>query len=265
MAKSTTSTTSTTSTIKNIFTNLPWKWIFIGIIILFVILTLVKFFAAIGAVEDSFKKVLGSAANAAADFVTSCTPQADCTTLTLCDTCNNTSGCGCGSNNTCQITSGRPVGGVNWIFCGVFLGFIIAGMLILLVALAKSLGVWKASPAVEDMAKTTNQDPKKIAEVLAKESKADLKEALKDIEKPSKELKDIIAEKIASTNLLDRTYKDIEKVPALDKKGYLDNAKNTFDNTEKNRQIEVDKLSSDDKKIYDDKAKDYPEPERPKI
>ena len=257
------SSKTSTSNIKNIITNLPWKWIFIGIIILFVILTCIKFFAALSTIENAFTTILGSAANGAADFVTSCTPQPDCTTVTLCDTCKETSGCACGSNNTCQITSGRPVVGVNWIFCGVLLGFIIAAMLTLLVALAKL--TWKASPAVEDMAKTTNQDSKKIAEDLAKKSKADLKETLKDTKNPSKELKEAIGRKIASTNFLEQSYKDIEKVTALDKQSYINNAKTTFDDSEKITQDDVSKLSTEDRKRYEDAAKSHPEPIKPKI
>ena len=61
------------------------------------------------------------------------------------------------------------------------------------------------------------------------------------------------------------SYKDIEKVTALDKQSYINNAKTTFDDSEKITQDDVSKLSTEDRKRYEDAAKSHPEPIKPKI
>ena len=263
MTKKSKSKGKSNSSIKDFFSNLPWKWIVVGLIVLFGILAIFKFVSTLGHVEDSLVNLFGSASYGIGDFFTSCTPQADCTKITLCDTCKITGGCGCGTNNTCIITSGRPVQGINWFFCIILGGFIVAFFLNIIVLFSKL--TWKSSPNVKDIASSTNQDPNKVSEDLAKQTDTDAKIELKDVKDPSPELKKAIYDRIGSVNMINYSYKQIEKVPAEDKEAYLNNAKNVFDGIDRITQENVNKLSEEERLEYQDATKNLQVEPRPEI
>ena len=163
----------------NFFSNIPWKYVIIGIIAILIILSIVQVINALGKISKPLTDAVGNIGNSAANILNNCIPQYDCTKIGNCDQCKSDEslGCSCTSDQkSCQIISGRNAGdgGFFSLSCGLGIGFILAGVGTVLMAVIGLIAGWKASPAVDSTAKAEGKPAKEVAKELVKETLAEV-------------------------------------------------------------------------------------------
>ena len=204
--------------------NIPWKYILIGIIIVLIAFAVLQVVNAIGQILKPLIEAFGDLGKAGANILNNCVPQADCTKIGNCSQCNNTQGCSCTPDQkSCQNVSGKNAGDGGWLSlsCGVGIGFILYGLGTLFMAILPIIAGWKASPAVEKIAKAEGTDVKTVAKEMTSQSMAEVKKNENEFkEKTGKELspeaKDAIAKTVGESKLADRSFKAAQKLPSTE-------------------------------------------------
>jgi len=231
--------------------NIPWKYIILGIIVIIIILAVVQLINAMAKITKPFTDLLGDAAKSATSIINNCLPQSDCVKIGNCDTCGNTSGCSCTTDGkTCQNISGRDPGGGGWFTtsCGLGIAGIVAITAVLLLGLLKLISGWKASPRVDALAKAEGKSSDEVVKELTRESLADVDKAQKEYEKDGDKLspegKDLIEKTIVGSKLSDREYEAAQKLPSTEEKTTMENiAKTSYASLQKEISEEKENLS----------------------
>jgi len=258
----------------NFISNIPWKYVIIGIIVVLIILSIVQVINALANISKPFTDAFGSAAKTGANVINNCAPQADCTKIGNCDQCKNTSGCSCTADQKgCQIISGRNAGDGGFFTpsCGLGIGFILYGLGSLFLAVIGLIAGWKASPAVEATAKAEGKPANEVAKELTNETKAEVDRIEEEHEKTTGEKlssdgKKIIEKTVAESKLADRQYKAAEKLPSTADKATMEKGATTrYENKQNEVNEEKEKLSEKEKETVDKATEENkPEFEEPK-
>lgn len=258
----------------NFISNIPWKYVIIGIIVVLIILSIVQVINALANISKPFTDAFGSAANSAASILNNCVPQSDCTKIGNCDQCKNTTGCSCTADQKgCQIISGRNAGDGGFFTpsCGLGIGFIIYGLGSLFLAVLSVIAGWKASPAVEATAKAEGKPANEVAKELTNETKAEVDRIEEEHEKTTGEKlspdgKTLVEKTVAQSKLADRQYKAAEKLPSTADKTSMEKESSTkYANEMKEIDEEKSKLSEKEKETVDKATEENkPEFEEPK-
>ena len=258
----------------NFFSNIPWKYVIIGIIAILIILSIVQVINALAKIGKPLTDALGTVANTAANVINNCAPQADCTKIGNCDQCKNTSGCSCTADQkNCQIISGRNAGDGGFFTpsCGLGIGFILFGVGTILLAVIGLIAGWKSSPAVEATAKAEGKPANEVAKELTNETKAEVDRIEEEHEKTTGEKlspdgKKVIEKTVAESKLADRQYKAAEKLPSTADKTSMEKESSTrYENKQKEIDEEKSKLSEKEKATVDKATEENkPEFEEPK-
>lgn len=253
----------------NFFSNIPWKYVIIGIIAILIILSIVQVINALAKIGKPLTDALGTVANTAANVINNCIPQYDCAKIYNCDQCKNTPGCSCTADEKgCQIISGRDAGAGGFFTpsCGLGIGFILAGVGTVLMAVIGLIAAWKASPAVDSTAKAEGKPSNEVAKELAKETLAEVDKIEQEHEKTtgdkmSKEGRDVLKKTVVESKLADRQYKAAEKLPSTADKTSMEKESSTrYENKQKEIDEEKSKLSEKEKATVD-KATEENKPE----
>ena len=262
------------SSFSNFISNIPWKYVIIGIIAVLIIMSIVQVIQAIGKIGQPLIDAFGSAAKSAANVINNCAPQADCTKIGNCDQCKNTSGCSCTADQkNCQIISGRNAGDGGFFTpsCGLGIGFILFGVGTILLAVIGLIAGWKSSPAVEATAKAEGKPANEVAKELTNETKAEVDRIEEEHEKTTGEKlspdgKKVIEKTVAESKLADRQYKEAEKLPSTADKTSMEKESSTrYENKQKEIDEEKSKLSEKEKATVDKATEENkPEFEEPK-
>lgn len=209
--------------------NIPWKYIIIGIIMLLIAFAVLQVINAIGKIFQPIIDAFGDIGKTGANILNNCVPQADCTKIGNCSQCNNTQGCSCTSDQkSCQNISGKNPGDGGWfsLSCGVGIGFIIYVLGTLFMGILPIIAGWKASPEVEKIAKAEGTDVKTVAKEMVSESMAEVEKNKSEYaEKIGKELSpeatNLTAKSIAESRLADRSFKAAQKLPSTEDRAIM--------------------------------------------
>jgi hypothetical protein len=209
--------------------NIPWKYIIIGIIMVVIAFAVLQVVNAIGKIFQPIIDAFGNLGKAGANILNNCVPQADCTKIGNCSQCNNTQGCSCTPDQkTCQNVSGKNAGDGGWLSLsgGVGIGFIIYGLGTLFMGILPIIAGWKASPAVEKIAKAEGKDVKTVAKEMTSQSMAEVEKNKSEYtEKTGKELSpeatNLTAKSIAESRLADRSFKAAQKLPSTEDRAVM--------------------------------------------
>ena len=244
----------------NFFSNIPWKYVIIGIIAILIILSIVQVINALAKIGKPLTDALGTVANTAANIINNCLPQYDCTKIYNCDQCKNTPGCSCTPDEkNCQILSGRNAGegGFFTLSCGLGIGFILAGIGTILMAVIGLIAGWKASPAVDSTAKAEGKPTNEVAKELAKETLAEVDRIEQEHEKTtgekmSKEGRDVLKKTVVESKLADRQHKAAEKLTSTEDRTIMQKeAATRYENKQNEVNEEKEKLSEKEKATVD--------------
>lgn len=243
--------------------NIPWKYIIMGIIIVLIIMASVQAINAIGKIGQPLIDALGDIAKSGASILNNCLPQSDCVKIGNCDQCKNTYGCSCTADEkNCQNISGRDVGtgGFFTPSCGLGIGFILAGLGALVITVLSFIQGWKASPAVEKISKAENKPVDTVVKELVNETKAEVNrteeqhKAENNGEELSPEAKPIIEKAIVESKLADRQYESAQNLPSTEEKATMQNeAKTRYDESIRdiNQKIEESKIPENEQKTIE--------------
>ena len=255
---------------KSFFSNIPWTYIIMGIIVVIIALSVKLVIDAIGSVGKPFTDALGPIVNTLVDITKNCEQQYDCTKIGNCAQCNSTSGCSCSPDQTsCQIISNKPVGSGGWfsLSCGLGILFIDGLVGTLMLSLLATIRGWKASANLTKIANTEGKTEAEAGKEILNETKADVKEIEKQHgEKLSPEAKDLIDKTVIESKVSDRLYKGAQDLTSTADKTILqENAKENY-NTKINEvkeelQKQTDKLTENEK----DTIKNTIEENKPKF
>jgi hypothetical protein len=245
---------------KSFFSNIPWTYIIMGVIVVIIALSIKLVIDAIGKIGQPIIEAFGSVAKTTANVINNCLPQYDCTKIENCDQCNTTTGCSCTPDQkNCQIISGRNAGegGFFTPSCGLGIGFILYGLASLFLGVLPIIAGWKASPAVEATAKAEGKPSKEVVKELTDESRAEIDKQIEEHEKTtgektSPETRKLIEKVVAESKLADRQHKAAEKLPSTEDKTTMQKeAATRYENKQNEINEEKEKLSDEEKATVD--------------
>lgn len=255
---------------KSFFSNIPWTYIIMGIIVVIVAFAIKLVIDAIGSVGKPLIDAVGDIGKSAANILNNCEQQYDCTKIGNCDQCKSTTGCSCTTDQkSCVIVSGKDAGGGGWFTpsCALGIGLILYGIASLIMTILPIIAGWKASPNVDKIANAENKPPADVAKELVNETQADVKEIETEHgEKLSPEAKDLIEKTVVESKVSDRLYKAAQNSRSTEDKNTLqelakENYKTKMNEVQEELQKQTDKLTENEK----DTIKNTIEENKPKF
>ena len=248
----------------NFFAKLPWNYIIMGIVILFIIFAISKVIQAFAQIAKPILDAGGNIMNQFANLLADCTTQYDCSTINgTCDQCKQTNGCGCTTDQkSCKITSGRKAGSGGGLFdCGLYiitLAFILAPLLLTIVKFFMNKD---PSPRLAESAKNSGKDIMDLAKDFKENSEADIKKSEDDFKEKngteiSKEGKTLIEKTVAESNLTKIEIDSSRNLPLSDKQVAINNSKTNYDNKIKEVEEAQKELDEKEQEHIDETIKD---------
>ncbi len=251
----------------NFLSNIPWKYIIIGIIIVLIAFATLKIVVAIGEIGKPILDALGSIGKSAAKILNNCAVQSDCTKINNCSQCNNTTGCSCTADQkSCENISGQSAGsgGMFSLSCGLGIGFVIYLISGLLMSVLTLFAGWKASPQIEKLAKAEGtNDTKTLAKEIARETMAEVEKNKNEYEEKtgkelSKNAKNTVEKAIVESKLADRTFKSAQNLQSTQDKDILQKeATQRYSDKMNEVRKEISELSEEERSNVEDTIEEH--------
>ena len=202
------------------FSNLPWKWIIIGIISFIVLLGIVQVIHAVQSISQPLADFFQGAGTLGAEILTPCIQQTDCDKIgSDCNTCKSNTGCTCGGGKTCSKYASRDVGSGGFFqstfpfinlncFLGVgFLALIVGGPLLAIIKLIVSAS-GRGCAQLKDYLTSTGKKAEDVVTDWSKKSKANFEKTKEELKKQGIEITPELSDIIEKISIQDTATKE---------------------------------------------------------